>query len=191
MALKQFTKKVVCIVASAIGVDVARDLGKILYKESDIAVIVDKLARQLNRDYKKQTPVLVGVLNGSFIFMADLVRRLTFVHEVSFVQIKSYVGVKSSGSTKLTKMVDVAIEGRLVLIVEDIVDSGLTINFLKGHLLDCGAKDVKVCTLLNRSKEKLDYIGFELTTDKFLVGYGLDFDNQFRSLSYIVECGGE
>ena len=168
-----------------------KDLWQVLYSSVQIAQTVRVLAQRLNKDYKHKTPVLVGVLNGSFIFMADLVRRLTFVHEVSFVQIKSYVGVKSSGSTKLTKMVDVAIEGRLVLIVEDIVDSGLTINFLKGHLLDCGAKDVKVCTLLNRSKEKLDYIGFELTTDKFLVGYGLDFDNQFRSLSYIVECGGE
>ena len=169
----------------------ARELGKVLYKESDIAVIVDKLARQLNRDYKKQTPVLVGVLNGSFIFMADLVRRLTFVHEVGFVQTSSYENNKSSGIVQI-KDRNVDFGDKPIILIEDIIDTGLTIKRLKEFCLGCHVKDVKVCTLLNRCKIfKADYIGAEVESTKFLVGYGLDLDNQFRNLPYIIECGGD
>ena len=169
----------------------ARDLGKVLYKESDIAVIVDKLARQLNRDYKKQTPVLVGVLNGSFIFMADLVRRLTFVHETWFMQVSSYASNTSSGIVQI-KDKNIDFGNRPIILIEDIIDTGLTIKRLKEFCLGCYAKDVKVCTLLNRCKTfKADYIGTEVESTKFLVGYGLDLDNQFRNLPYIIECGGD
>ena len=169
----------------------AKELGKILYKESDIVIIVDKLARQLNRDYKKQTPVLVGVLNGSFIFMADLIRRLTFVHEVGFVQVSSYVNNTSSGNVQI-KDWNVDFSDKSVILVEDIVDSGLTVKRLKEFCLGWHAKDVRVCTLLNRCKTfKADYIGTEVESTKFLVGYGLDLDNQFRNLPYIIECGGD
>ena len=169
----------------------ARELGKVLYKESDIAVIVDKLARQLNRDYKKQTPVLVGVLNGSFIFMADLVRRLTFVHETWFMQVSSYTSNTSSGIVQI-KDRNVDFGDKSIILIEDIIDTGLTIKRLKEFCLGCHVKDVKVCTLLNRCKTfKADYIGTEVESTKFLVGYGLDLDNQFRNLPYIIECGGD
>ena len=170
-----------------------KELGKILYKESDIVIIVDKLARQLNRDYKHQTPVLVGVLNGSFVFMADLVRRLTFVHDIDFVQLASYKNNKSSGEVAITKTLTNSVESRSVLIIEDIVDSGLSIKYLKERLFYFHTpKDVRVCTLLNRCKTfKADYIGTEVESTKFLVGYGLDLDNQFRNLPYIIECGGD
>ena len=168
-----------------------KDLGKVLYKESDIAVIVDKLARQLNRDYKKQTPVLVGVLNGSFIFMADLVRRLTFVHEVTFLKAASYKDNKSSGFVEVVKVFSLKPKSD-VIIIEDIIDSGLTARSLVNYIKDFGPRTMKVCTLLNRCKTyKADYIGAEVESTKFLVGYGLDLDNQFRNLPYIIECGGD
>ena len=169
-----------------------KELGRILYKQSDIEFIIDKLARQLNKDYKNQMPVLVSVLNGSFVFTADLIRKLTFVHEVSFVQLKSYEGVKSTGSVKLLKDFGISVVDRSVLFIEDIIDTGLTVQFLKRYALDCDAKEVKVCTLLNRCKSfKADYVGTEVESAKFLVGYGLDLDNQFRNLPYILECGGD
>jgi hypoxanthine phosphoribosyltransferase len=169
-----------------------KELGKVLIHSEQIAQAVRVLAQKLNKDYKHQTPVLVGVLNGSFIFMADLVRQLSFVHEVQFIQVASYKDNKSTGFVSVVGDSSVSIESRDVIVVEDIIDSGVTVTFLKEHLESWHAKTIKVCTLLNRCKTfKADYIGFELTTDKFLVGYGLDLDNQFRNFPYIIECGGE
>jgi hypoxanthine phosphoribosyltransferase len=167
-----------------------KELGKILYKQSEIEYFVNKLACQLNKDYKKQTPVLVGVLNGSFIFMADLVRQLTFVHEVTFLKAVSYEANRSSGCVEVTKVFSLRPQSD-VIIIEDIVDSGLTMQSLIKYTKEFGPRTVRVCTLLNRCKTfKADYIGAEVESTKFLVGYGLDLDNQFRNLPYIIECGG-
>ena len=167
-----------------------RDLGELLYTSTEIDAFVTKLALRLNKDYKKRVPILVGVLNGSFYFVADLTRKLTFVHDIGFADVRSYKDNKSTGVAEL-KHLNASVEGRSVLIIEDIIDSGVTIKYLKEFLLDLKAKEVKVCTLLNRcSTFKADYVGVEVETKKFLVGYGLDLDNQFRNLPYIMACGG-
>ena len=167
-------------------------LGKVLIHSEQIALAVRMLAQKLNKDYKHQSPLLVSVLNGSFIFTADLVRQLNFVHEVCFIHLISYKDNKTTGEVSMMRAPNVVINNRVVLIIEDIIDSGLTMKYLTDHLITWGAKEVKVCTLLNRCKTfKSDYVGIELTTDKFLVGYGLDLDNQFRNFPYIIECGGE
>jgi len=167
-----------------------KDLGELLYTPTEIEMFIAKLAIKLNKDYKKSVPVLVGVLNGSFYFVADLTRKLTFVHEVGFVDAKSYKDNVSTGAVEI-KRLNVSIEGRNVLIIEDIIDTGTTIKYLKETFLGWKAKEVKVCTLLNRCTTfKADYIGTEVETKKFLVGYGLDLDNQFRNLPYIMACGG-
>ncbi len=167
------------------------ELGTVLLTDKQIVQLVTRLATQLNKDYKKQTPVLVGVLNGAFVFMADLVRQLTFAPEICFVQVSSYCGsTKSKGEVTFLKDIEVNLQNRSVLIVEDIVDSGLTIRRLVDYVYVRGAHFVRVCTLLSRSKSTLvDYVGCQLETSKFLVGYGLDLDNQFRNLPYIMEIG--
>jgi hypoxanthine phosphoribosyltransferase len=171
---------------------VDKDIGKVLIHSEQIAQAVRVLAQKLNKDYKHQTPVLVGVLNGSFIFMADLVRQLSFAHEVQFIQVASYKDNESTGFVGLQSDISISVKSRDVIIIEDIIDSGVTIKYLHSYFNDRRAKSIKVCTLLNRCKTyKSDYIGFELTTDKFLVGYGLDLDNQFRNFPYIIECGGD
>jgi len=167
--------------------------GNILLTQKEIAKHVAELAQQLNEDYKHQVPVLVGVLNGSFIFMSDLVKQLTFAPEICFVQLSSYHGdIKSTGKIDMIKDVDIDVKGRSVVIVEDIVDSGLTVRYLSDYLYEKGAIPVKICTFLNRSRiVKPDYVGCQLETNKFLIGYGLDLDNQFRNFPYILELDME
>jgi hypoxanthine phosphoribosyltransferase len=160
----------------------------VLLSAEQIAQVVKGLATQLNKDYKHQTPVLVGVLNGSFIFIADLVRQLTFAPEICFVQLSSYEGVNSVGEVRVVKDIEIDVKGRSVLIVEDIVDTGVTVRRLQTSLCEKGAYPVRICTLLCRSSLITPtYVGMRLETNKFLVGYGLDLDNQFRNFPYIIE----
>ena len=167
--------------------------GNVLLTSLQIATLVKEVAQQLNKDYKRRSPLLVGVLNGSFIFMSDLVRQLSFVAEICFVQLSSYGNdTKTSGEVHLVRDIDIDVRGRSVLIIEDIVDTGLTIKWLCSYLREKGAHPVKVCTLLSRNPKDItpDYVGMQLKTDKFLVGYGLDLDNKFRNFPYIIEFGG-
>ena len=161
------------------------DLSVYLSKDR-INTRIKEIARQLSNEFSDEYPVIIGVLNGSFIFLADLVRLLDFDCEIDFVKANSYVGKESSGKVKLDKDVTVNIDNRRVILVEDIIDSGLTIDYLYEHILSFNPVDVTIVTLLSKKNNyklnfNIDIIGFEIGSD-FVVGYGLDLDHRFRNL---------
>ncbi len=165
------------------------ELIPVLRKE-EIEASTASVARQISSDYKGRPLVVIGVLKGAFIFLADLVRRITIPVQVDFVRAASYgSGATSSGKIKLTKEVDIDITGKDVLIVEDIVDSGLTLTYLMDHLKQFKPETVRVCTLLDKyerrqSKVKVDYACHTIEKG-FLVGYGLDYNEAYRELPAI------
>ena len=147
---------------------------------------IKQIASQLSKKFSDDYPVIIGVLNGSFIFLADLVRLFEFDCEIDFVKANSYVGKKSSGKVKLDKDVSIDLKNRRVILVEDIIDSGLTIEFLYKHILSLLPKDITIVTLLSKKNSyklnfNVDIIGFEIESD-FIVGYGLDLNQRFRNL---------
>ena len=159
---------------------------KLLLSESDIKKRVKELADQISVDFKGKTPIFVGILNGSYVFMADLLRELSIQVEVDFVKIRSYDGDSSTGTIKFRKDISADIDNRDVIIVEDIIDSGFTINFLVNRLRESGPKSVAVATALYKKEvAKLDfeveYVGFEIPPE-FVVGYGLDYNERYRNL---------
>ncbi len=158
-----------------------------LFSREDIAGRVKELGESLSRDYAGKDPVVVGVLKGVFIFMADLVRALKFPVEVDFVRLRSYgAGTESSGEVHITKDVELPLRDRHVLIVEDIVDTGLTLAFLQKHLAGHRPASLKTCCLIDKRERRevevpLDYVGF-VVEQGFLVGYGLDCGEKQRTL---------
>lgn len=155
---------------------------------------IDELANIINRDYAGQEVILVGVLSGSFIFCSDLMRKITTPVQIEFVSLSSYEGTESTGQISFRLDVKQSLENKNVIVVEDIVDTGLTITFLMKHLKLKQPKSLKLCSLLlKRARLKtevhVDYLGFEIE-DKFVIGYGLDFDGHFRELPYIGVYGG-
>jgi hypoxanthine phosphoribosyltransferase len=165
-----------------------------LISRSEIARRVAELAGAINRDYADRDLVMIGVLKGAFIFLADLVRALPFSVDVDFVRLCSYgAGTTPSGEVHITKDVELSLKDRDVLIVEDIVDLGFTLNFLRQHLLSHRPRSLKICCLIDKKERRevevpLDYVGF--TVEKgFLVGYGLDCGEKSRTLPeiYVLE----
>jgi hypoxanthine phosphoribosyltransferase len=161
-----------------------------LISKNDIARRVAELAAEIARDYAGRDLVMVGVLKGAFIFLADLVRALPFPVVVDFVRVRSYgAGTESSGEIHITKDVEEPLIGRDVLIVEDIIDLGLTLDFLRRHLLTHQPRSLKICCLIDKKERRqvevpLDYVGFPVEKG-FLVGYGLDCGEQKRTLPEI------
>jgi hypoxanthine phosphoribosyltransferase len=159
--------------------------------EKEIRQTVKTIAQDLTKDYRDREPVLIGVLNGVFIFFADLVREISFPHEIDFVRLASYGSQDtSSGSVALTKDIELSIGGRPVIVVEDIIDTGLTLSYLIHHIKEKGPESVKICTLINKLERRekavrIDYWGFEVERG-FVVGYGLDYNEKFRNLPYIL-----
>lgn len=169
---------------------------QILIPEEEIREKVKALGRRISEDYRERHPILIGVLNGSFIFLADLIRELDIDCEVDFIKISSY-GDKpySSGRIELLKEVDRQITGRDVLVVEDVVDSGRSVKFLKDRLSRFNPRSIKIVSLLVkqraiRGQSEIDYVGF-LIPDHFVVGYGLDFAGNLRNLRsiYMIKRG--
>ncbi len=162
-----------------------------LISEDEIQSKVAELASQITADYGDEPILLIGVLKGSFIFVADLVRHLGENIEIDFVQTSAYDGrTSSSGIVKIKKDLDISIEGRNVLIVEDILDTGQTVRHLRELLGTRRPNSLKVVTLLSKPTanlygSKAEYVGFEIP-DKFVVGYGLDHAERYRNLSYIA-----
>ena len=160
---------------------------KILISHEDIAEAVNKLAREIERDYQGKQPLLISVLKGSFMFTADLIRQLDLPLELDFVRLSSYgPSRESSGKVRITQGVKTPVRGRDVLVVEDIVDTGITISFLLDYLKDKRPASLKVCTLTDKPSRRrvpvpIDYRGFTVP-NKFIVGYGLDCDQKFRNL---------
>ncbi len=160
---------------------------EVLISAEDIQTRVIELGAQINADYGDRPVVLVGVLKGSFIFMADLIRTLTCPVRIEFIGTKSYNGTSSSGEVQLTKDLDKPIQGEDVLLVEDIVDTGLTLNYLQHMLAQRGPLSVRTAAFLDKPSRRrievqADYVGFVIE-DRFVVGYGLDFDQKYRNLS--------
>jgi hypoxanthine phosphoribosyltransferase len=166
-------------------------IGDILVPEEDLARRVRELADDVSRDYAGKDLLLIGVLKGAVFFLSDLMRHLTVPCEVDFMAVASYgSATKSSGVVRILKDLDAVIEDRDVLIVEDIVDSGLTLQYLLRNLAGRNPKSLEVCALLikpERRKVELNtrYVGFEIP-DRFVVGYGLDHAERYRNLPYVA-----
>ena len=161
-----------------------------------LAARVSELAHEIDRDLEGEEPLVIVVLQGAFMFAADLLREMSADPEIGFIRLKSYEGTRSSGSVRFMPGFDIsAVEGRSVLVIEDIIESGLTLNNLEQILMEAGASDMKVATLLlkpelNRHGVRPDYIGFEIPND-FVVGYGLDYNQRGRSLPGIYSLISE
>lgn len=160
---------------------------KILIKQDDIYDAVEQIADEIRRDYKGKKPLLIGILKGSFVFMADLVRCINMPLTVDFIRLSSYgSNTESSGKVKLVTELKTMIKGRHVIIVEDIVDTGLTTSHLIELLKKKGPASVKLCALTEKPSRRkidvaIDYLGFSIP-DKFIVGYGIDWDEKYRYL---------
>ena len=162
---------------------------KKLLSQKEIKDRVEAMGKKISVQYSNSNPIFIGVLNGSFIFMADLLRSVTIDCEVDFIKVRSYSGKKSSGTIKLLKDISSDIKGRDVIIVEDIIDTGLSIKFLYERIMGASPKSVAIATFLNKSRKAkldfpIDFIGFEIP-HKFVVGYGLDFNQKMRHLDEI------
>ena len=159
--------------------------------KKDIAKRIQEIASQISERYNKKDPILIGILNGSFIFIADLIRTLEINCEVDFLKISSYKGKKSTGDIVMSKSLDLDIENRSIIIVEDIIDSGMSIEFIYNYLNDFKPKDISIVSLLakksiSKLNFKIDFIGFEISSE-FVVGYGLDYNQRFRNLDSIYK----
>ncbi len=166
------------------------DLQEILFSSESIQQRVTEMAQQIKVDYEGKNPIVVCVLKGAFIFMSDLVKQMDLPIEVDFMSISSYgTSTKSSGVVRILKDLDLPVEGRNVIIVEDIIDTGLTLSYLIDVLERRNALSIKVCALIDKKSRRAmgfeaDYIGFSIP-DAFIVGYGLDYAEKHRNLPYI------
>ncbi|NCE63179.1 hypoxanthine phosphoribosyltransferase [Pseudoflavonifractor sp. 524-17] len=167
-----------------------QDIERILFSEEELKARVAELGAQIDRDYANQTPLLISVLRGSFIFMADLVRSITRPCTVDFMAVSSYgSGTTSSGQVKIVKDLSEQIEGRDIIVVEDILDSGNTLSYLFQLLQARHPASIRLCTLLDKPERRTkpvaaQYVGFTIP-DAFVVGYGLDYDEKYRNLPCI------
>ncbi len=169
----------------------APGIQRVLIPASDLTARVGQLGQQIRGDYAGRTPMLVGVLKGAVVFLADLMRAIDAPCECDFIAVSSYgESTRSSGIVELTKDLSVPIEGRDVLIVEDIVDTGRTLAYLLRNLETRQPRSLRVCTLLDKASRRevpvsLDYVGFTIP-DEFVVGYGLDFAGLYRNLPHLA-----
>ncbi len=168
----------------------------VLFSREQIAVRVGELGAQINRDYEGESVILVGVLKGAAIFLADLARTITFTCTFDFVATSSYgKSSKSSGAVQLIKDLDHSVHDRNIILVEDILDTGLTLNFLKRHFEQHQPRSLKVAALLDKPSRRIeqvtaDYVGFEIPNE-FVVGYGMDYQEQYRNLPDICILPGD
>ena len=174
-----------------VSADLVSDVSEVLISEEQIAAKVAELGARISKEYEGRELTLVSVLKGSLPFMADLMRRITIPVRIDLMEVSSYGGTatESSGLVRILKDLSAPIEGRDVLIVEDIIDTGLTLNYLMRYLRGKNPRSIKVCALLDKPARRLveleiDYVGFEIP-DAFVVGYGLDFGEIYRNLRFV------
>lgn len=166
------------------------DIKEVLITEEKLKETVKSLAQQINRDYAGKDVILVSVLKGAVVFMADIMREIDLKCEIDFMVVSSYgSGVKTSGNVKIIKDIDQPIEGKDVIIIEDILDSGVTLSNLIKMLKERNPNSLEICTLLDKPARRMadvhaKYIGIEVP-DAFVVGYGLDFDEKYRNLPFV------
>lgn len=164
-------------------------LEKVLIDENEIKQICASLGKQITKDYKDKNLLAIGILKGSVPFMADLIRNIDLDFDIDFMQVSSYSGTQSTGQIIFKKDLDINPEGRDILIVEDILDSGLTLSNLKEVLLSRNPASVKICTFLDKPENRkapieADYVG-KTIPNEFVIGYGLDYNQKYRNLSYV------
>ena len=170
--------------------DMSQDIERVLISEEELAKIVRDLGARISEDYKDKDLLLVSVLKGSVIFMADLMREIKIPCNIDFMAVSSYgSGTKSSGVVRIIKDLDSSIEGKDLLIVEDILDSGRTLSYIREILLARNPNSIKICTLFDKPERRdvdiyAEYIGSQVPNE-FIVGYGLDFNEYYRNLPYI------
>lgn len=165
------------------------DIERVLISEEELDAAVSEMGAAISRDFAGKNPMFVGVLKGCFIFMADLMRHVDIECTVDFMAVSSYKGTSSTGAVRINKDLNESVEGRHVIIVEDILDSGVTLNYLKNYLMARNPASVTIATLMDKpSRRKAEvyaaYSCFEVP-DAFVVGYGLDYDEKYRNLPYI------
>ncbi|MBP0990538.1 MAG: hypoxanthine phosphoribosyltransferase [Oscillospiraceae bacterium] len=167
-----------------------KDVLKILLTEEEIKNKVRKLGEEISKDYEGKKLLLIGVLKGSVVFMSDLMRNISVDNRIDFMAVSSYGnGTKTTGVVRILKDLDKPIEGLDVLIVEDILDSGKTLSYLRELLYERNPKSIRIAALLDKPERreadiKADYVGFEIPNE-FVVGYGLDYDERYRNLPYV------
>lgn len=168
-----------------------KDIEKVLLSEEEIQAKIQELGQILSEEYADKDPIFVGVLKGVVVFYADMVRRITVPCQFDFMWISSYKGTESTGSMVVKRDVSADIKGRHVVILEDIYDTGNSLNFTYQHLLSKEPASLKICTLLDKPERrnpavtlKPDYVGFTIPNE-FVVGYGLDYNEHYRNLPYV------
>mgnify|MGYP005963883355 CR=1 FL=1 len=166
------------------------DVKEILFSEEKLASIVKDMGKRISEDYQDKNLLMVSVLKGSVVFMADLMRAIDIPCRVDFMAVSSYgAGVKTSGVVKIIKDLDIPLEGYDLLVVEDILDSGMTLSYILELLRSRGPRSIKLCTLLDKPDRRTadvhaDYVG-AVVPDKFIIGYGLDYDERYRNLPFV------
>lgn len=166
------------------------DIESVLFTEEQIQEIVQRVGGEISRDYKDKNLLLVSVLKGSVVFMADLMRAITIPARIDFMATSSYgSGVKTSGVVKIIKDLDIPLEGYDIVLVEDILDSGKTLSYLMELLQSRGPRSIRICTLFDKPERrevdvKATYVGAQIP-DAFIVGYGLDYDEKYRNLPFV------
>jgi len=168
--------------------------GRILISEPELKARIAELGADIARDYSGRSPIVVGVLQGAFLFMADLVRATPIDLTTDFMGVVSYAGGQSSGHVRIISDLSMSIEGRDVLVVEDIVDTGLTLTYLKRTLEARHPKSLRVCVLVDKIERRkvevgIDYVGFTIP-NVFVVGYGFDYEGLYRNLPYLAALEG-
>lgn len=166
-----------------------KDIEKVLVTEEEIKEICKRLGEQISRDYEGKKLLLVSVLKGAVVFMADLMRNITCDCQIDFMAVSSYDGTKTTGVVKFKKDLDINPDGCDILLVEDILDSGITLANLKNLLLDRNAASIKVCAFLDKPANRqadisADYVG-KIIPDEFVIGYGLDYNEKYRNLPFV------
>ncbi|GIW23005.1 MAG: hypoxanthine phosphoribosyltransferase [Candidatus Sericytochromatia bacterium] len=173
----------------------SKDILRIIINKEDLNKKVTDIAQQISNDYKNKDLIIICVLNGAIFFCVDLVKKLTIPVEIDYISVSSYHGTSSLGEINLIRDILIDIKDKDVLILEDILDTGITLTYLKEHILSKGPKSLKICSLLDkpsrRKKEvNLDYTGF-IIDDIFIIGYGMDYNQKYRQLPYIAELKPE
>jgi hypoxanthine phosphoribosyltransferase len=177
-------------VSEATATTIHADVQEVLLTEEQIQARVAELGTQLNADYAGLEPVLISVLKGSIVFLADLVRSMELPLSIDIMEVSSYgAATETSGQVRILKDLSNPIEGRHVIVVEDIIDTGLTLNYLLRYLREKGPASLRICCLLDKPARRLteipiDYVGFTIP-DRFVVGYGLDYGERYRNLPYV------